>query len=421
MENLQGGSLILEHRYDLIELVAEDGPLSHYLGVQDPFGRPVWVHVYALDRAEQDAPALIERLRTSAARLGAVRADGVLRPLDFGELDALTPFVVTERVELPTLLDLLDEQGTLTPAQLLTLIERLAPGLDALHDAGLVHGAIDPSTIFTSPDRMDQAQLGMPGVTLSVADLELLGAAPAPSQAPELLIDPLQVSDPSADIWALGRLMYLCLVGVDPAMETQHQPLDALGVEPAIAQVIACAMDPVPEQRWSSCGELADALRAACAPPAPPPAVVAPVPAASEPPVRPVRKVRVVASEQDELPPAQPNKLGTFALIACLALIVSNLGWLAWALRPPQADAAPGVAHTILPSGAKLATDPPGATVRITSPEQRALGQTPLQLPATTPDGTTLQLEAPGHRPARLKIQSGDNGQEVLIQLDRLD
>lgn len=422
MESLQGGSLTLEHRYDLIELIFEDGPISHYLATQDPFARPVWVHVYALDRAEQDAPALIERLRAGAERLGGVRADGILRPIDFGELDALTPFVVTERVDMPSLLDLLDEQGTLTLEQLTALIARLAPGLDTLHDAGLVHGAIEPGSIFTPADDLSRAALGMPGVVLSVADLELLGAPPSPAHAPELLLDPVQEPDPTADMWALGRLMYLCLVGQDPAEDEHYQPLDALGVDPEVSQIIACAMDPVPEERWQRCDELLAALVAA-GEPAEEPASAAPAPTQEQEQSapRPVRKVRSVASElPPEEEPAAPNKLGTFALLAALALVVSNLGWLAWALSAPT-DAA-SVARGVLPSGLQLVTAPAGAEVTLTGEQPRVLGKTPLVIPAPD-DGqpAALKIAAPGHRPANVTLRAGAAGQEVLIILDTLD
>lgn len=420
MENLQGGSLTLEHRYDLLELVLEDGPVSHYLAEQDPFARPVWVHVYTLDRAEQDAPALIERLRASAAQLGAVRVDGLLRPIDFGELDALTPFVVTERVALPSLLDALDEQGTLTADQLITLLERLAPGLDALHAAGLVHGAIDPGAIFTPIGDLSRAALGMPGVALSVADLELLGAPPSAAQAPELQLDPIQASDPSADMWAIGRLLYMCLVGVDPADEGELQPLEVMGVDAAIAHVIACAMDPMPEARWQSCAELVEALREASAP-----AHAAtlradePAPAAAE---RPVRRVRTVAEQPPEEQPALPNRLGTFAVIAGLAFLVSNLGWLTWVLSTPGHEDRTGGGHQVLPTGVQIATEPPGAEVVLTGPEARPLGQTPLLVPAPNTNETkTIKLTAPGHRPATLTLSGQGSSQEVLIVLDRLD
>ncbi|MFB6372889.1 MAG: hypothetical protein ABEN55_07190, partial [Bradymonadaceae bacterium] len=140
MENLQGGTLSLEHRYQVDAREDRIGFVTRYRGRQLPFERPVWIGVY--DRLP-DAGAdtrVFDRIKQSAHRAHRVDGPGVLRILDYGEIDKGVPFVISERVPSSTLTDYLADHGPLPPADFVPLVASVAEPLEQIHAVDLAHG-----------------------------------------------------------------------------------------------------------------------------------------------------------------------------------------------------------------------------------------------------------------------------------------
>ncbi|GAA2505316.1 serine/threonine-protein kinase [Nocardia seriolae] len=181
--------------------------------------------------------------------------------------------------------------GGVPPRQVLHILEQAARGLDEAHRAGLLHRDVKPANLMLEPgpDRPDRVYVSDFGIARRVA-----GATPLTEDgsvmatiayaAPEQLS--ADVIDHRADVYALGATLYELLTGAQPfphsniaavmqahLMEPPPRPSVANPALPAALDgVIARAMAKRPQDRYSSCGELArEAARALAAsgPPAP--------------------------------------------------------------------------------------------------------------------------------------------------------
>ena len=184
------------------------------------------------------------------------------------------------------LASLLEREGRLEPERTLLIVTQLAEALDAARwSRGLVHGNLTPSDVLVAPDAAVGEHVYLlgfgirqelsPGATLADATRHF-GAVDylAPEQ-----IEGKPVS-PRADVYALGCLLFECLTGRPPfkrdspdAVLKAHlheQPPSATQRCPdlpaGIDRVIRTALAKWPEERHSTCGELAAAAQAALAP-----------------------------------------------------------------------------------------------------------------------------------------------------------
>ena len=162
----------------------------------------------------------------------------------------------------------------------------MASALDAAHGRGLVHRDVKPSNVLLDtgarPDGSDHVYLADFGITKRMSeetgiggDRHLLGTIDY--VAPEQIAG--EEVDRRADVYSLGCVLYECLVGQPPfrrdwdlavvfahldseapAPSTERSELPA-----ALDAVIARALAKDPEQRYSTCRELARAALAVTA------------------------------------------------------------------------------------------------------------------------------------------------------------
>jgi serine/threonine protein kinase len=172
---------------------------------------------------------------------------------------------------------LLERQGPLGLGQTLYLLEQVAGALDAAHERGLVHRDIKPANILVAQPS-ERAFLTDFGVAKDMAGRGLtktgyfLGtfeyAAPEQIEGKPI--------DGRTDLYALGCVLYECLSGEAPfGAETEGSIIHAHLVEPppkvtskrpdlpaGLNVVIARAMAKAKEERYPSCGDLMNAVRA---------------------------------------------------------------------------------------------------------------------------------------------------------------
>jgi ABC-type transport system substrate-binding protein/predicted Ser/Thr protein kinase len=177
--------------------------------------------------------------------------------------------------------ELLRREGPLEPKRTVELIGQIAEALDAAHAAGLVHRDVKPANVLVAgSSERPSAVLCDFGLARHTAgpesltgDRALLGtiAYIAPEQIEGGAVDR------RADVYALGCVLYECLVGSPPfERETELAVLYAHLNEPAprasvrrpelpvaLDDVLATALDKDPAKRPASAGELASAAAAA--------------------------------------------------------------------------------------------------------------------------------------------------------------
>ena len=173
--------------------------------------------------------------------------------------------------------------GRLDPADAIGILAQVASALDAAHARGLVHRDVKPSNVLLDtgarPDGSDHVYLADFGLTKRVSeeagigdDGHLLGTIDY--VAPEQIAG--EEIDGRADVYSLGCVLYECLVGQPPFrrdsdlavvfahLETEPPAPSAERPElpAALDAVIARALAKEPDERYSSCSELARAALA---------------------------------------------------------------------------------------------------------------------------------------------------------------
>ena len=191
-------------------------------------------------------------------------------------------FIAMRYVQGGDLRDVLQREGTLSPAQVAEFISPVASALDAAHAAGLVHRDVKPGNILvdTRPGRPDHVYLSDFGVSKGARSSGTLTGTGQFLGTPDYSA-PEQIEggtvDGRTDQYALACLAFQLLTGALPFqrdtvmavlmahMRNPPPPVTPLraDVPAAVDEVIAKGMAKDPDGRYASCGDFADALREA--------------------------------------------------------------------------------------------------------------------------------------------------------------
>jgi eukaryotic-like serine/threonine-protein kinase len=259
-------------RYVLGEVIGRGGMARIHRAHDEVLDRYVAVKVLHPHLAED--PAFLARFRREAQAAAALSHPNVVAVHDWGET-ATGAYLVLQLIDGVSLRAVLDERGSLDPAEALAVIGPAAAGLGAAHDAGLVHRDVKPENIL----------IGRDGV-VRVTDFGLARAAASATStfgADVLVGSPHYLSpeavhgqplDPRADVYALGIMLVECVTGAPPheadspfatAMQHTLHPVPApSAVRPELGTVldevvaIATAMDR--DRRYADATRFARAL-----------------------------------------------------------------------------------------------------------------------------------------------------------------
>ncbi len=225
------------------------------------------------------------RFQREAQVVNQIQSEHVVQVLDFGQLAEGDPFIVMEFLDGQTLSERIQSVPVMTAEEILPLIDQVLSGLQAAHDADVIHRDIKPDNIFlitNSPDRKDFVKL----LDFGVSKVEDTGGEPRLTQTGATIgtpgyMAPEQIGAGSkanarADVYAVGVILYRALTGRAPfssdrlnelltqiAQGTAPAPHEVNpNVDPALGRIVARAMSRDPEERHASAASLRMELRA---------------------------------------------------------------------------------------------------------------------------------------------------------------
>jgi class 3 adenylate cyclase len=222
-------------------------------------------------------PKVVQLLVEEARKLGQVHHAAIVNYEGLFRDEQGLRYLVTEFVEGPSLAMILAARR-LEPDEVLALRDRLAEGLSAVHQHGIIHRDICPDNIILPDGEVGRAKLIDFGLaTLAGArDSTLIGANLA---ARHLFASPEQLGlfsgrvDSRSDIYSLGLVLAAAALGFGRTLEmgtnpgasiAARQKIPDLSALPAsLHPAIAPMLEPRPEDRPASARALVDGTKAA--------------------------------------------------------------------------------------------------------------------------------------------------------------
>jgi WD40 repeat protein/tRNA A-37 threonylcarbamoyl transferase component Bud32 len=169
-----------------------------------------------------DLSGAAERIRflAEAEAVAAVRHPHVVQVFEVGDHDGL-PFLALEYLPGGTLAQRLKVgpgvSARLQPRAAAELVARLAAAVQAVHDQGIVHRDLKPSNVlFDESGSPKVADFGLAKRgTSDLTKTQAVMGTPA-YMSPEQAKGETKFVGPTADVWALGVILYECLTGTRP-------------------------------------------------------------------------------------------------------------------------------------------------------------------------------------------------------------
>lgn len=190
-------------------LLAEDPKTNKQIAIKRP-----WV------RLEAD-PKAIKRFEREAKAASSVEHPNICRIFDFGRIDK-RHYITMEFIDGVDLATWVQNQAELEPVRVVKLIRKVALGLHAIHETGIVHRDMKPANIMIKPNEepviTDFGMANLTDTAIGVSRLTPAGAmvgTPA-YMSPEQILAEQDRYCPASDLYSLGIILYELLCGWPP-------------------------------------------------------------------------------------------------------------------------------------------------------------------------------------------------------------
>jgi hypothetical protein len=213
----------------------------------------------------------VELFKSEVMSLRAIRHDAVANCESLLSDDAGALYLVMEFVEGPSLKTRIG-QGQMTPAEVRALAVRVAEGLQAAHEQGVIHRDVSPDNILLPQERPERAKIIDFGIAKRLAaERTIIG----PSFGGKLsYASPEQLGlfptiDHRTDIYSLGLVLIAAATGRRPAFDgtesgairARRLPPDLTGVPAELHGLIGAMLEPDPADRPGSMRAVIDRVR----------------------------------------------------------------------------------------------------------------------------------------------------------------
>jgi tRNA A-37 threonylcarbamoyl transferase component Bud32 len=264
--------VLLNNRYQLLELVGSGGMAIVYRGEDTLLKRPVAVKV--LREPYSDDPAFLKRFRREAQAAAALDHANVVRVYDVGQ-DGTRHYIVMEYVDGQDLKTLIRRRGRMNVEQAVTIAAQIATGVGHAHQAGVIHCDVKPQNVLVTED--GRAKVADFGIARALSESGLTD--PETVWGSPLYYSPEQAAGesptPASDVYSIGVTLYEMLAGTPPfqaekptALALMHMrgdppPLSVRcpGLPPQLESIVRKALAKEPGERYATAGQLSRVLR----------------------------------------------------------------------------------------------------------------------------------------------------------------
>src|SRR5450631_3129273 len=275
---LAAGSLVAGYRLE--EQISAGGMAVVFRARDERLDRLVALKILAPALAEDEA--FRQRFVRESRAAAAVDDPHIIPVYEAGEASGVL-FIAMRYVPGGDVRTLVDRRGPLRAGRAAAIISPVASALDAAHAAGLVHRDVKPGNMLVDarPGRPDHVYLSDFGLSKGALSTSVGLTGVGQFLGTVDYISPEQIEgkpvDGRADEYALACAAFELLAGAPPfrrdeAMAVMYAQLSEPpplltsqrpDLPPAADQVFARALAKAPAERYASCREFADALRAA--------------------------------------------------------------------------------------------------------------------------------------------------------------
>lgn len=424
------GGLVGMHLNDLFEIVrfiAQGGMGEVYEGRNLASGEKVAIKVilpqYA---ADESFMALFRREASALERIGH---DSLVkyRTLAFDRTNRIN-YLAIEYVSGPSMADILTGDPA-DPASVRRVLKRLATGLGAAHEAGVIHRDLSPDNLLLPDGNVDRCKIIDFGIAKDTnpGEKSVVGEAFAGKfgyAAPEIFGKFKRQVGPWTDVYSLALVMIAYARGapldmgvtIVDALEARDTVPDLSSIAPDMQAIFAKMLAPDPAERFRSMDEVVAAIDAPpgtfAAPASPFGEATPPMPRATTEAPAFVRATTAAPAAMAE--PAKRSSLPLYGGIAAAILVAAGGGY---ALLGGKSAPAPDVATStaapaeVSPGAAAVTTAaavPDWATARpAVLTALNAATCSDLRI-SGTPSGGTVRLE--GWHPAAATIPATAGG-----------
>lgn len=271
---------LIDDTYRVITVLGRGGMGVVLLALDEKLQREVAIKVIAAEAIRRDDSN--ERFLREARAMAGVQHENVVRIYSYGHWEG-APYFVMEYVPGTNVADWLerwDDEALPPPSfdEVLGILDQVCRGLEAIHDAGIVHADVKPGNVLIGPAfRVAVTDLGLVRDLGQRDDNELIVGTPS-YIAPEVVYSDAPVFDRRADVYSLGVMAFEMFTGVLPyPIENVRELFDThlAGTPPPLASEVRgdlpAALDEVLWRalsrdigtRYSSATEFRQALFAA--------------------------------------------------------------------------------------------------------------------------------------------------------------
>ncbi len=203
--------------------------------------------------------------------------ENIVQAYGVGTYEGL-PYIILEYVEGDTLKDIITNNGPMPPRLAVNLVSQLLEALSAAHRAGIIHRDVKPQNIIvTEKGRVKLTDFGIAreinANTITFSGSTILGSVHylSPEQAKGKIVTR------SSDLYSTGIVLYEILTGTVPfngensvtialmqIKDTPRPPIDLNPkIPPALNDVVLCALQKNPADRYDTAAEMEAHLKRA--------------------------------------------------------------------------------------------------------------------------------------------------------------